>query len=74
MNAYRVVVGSEYNASRDIFLATAFHMTFYASDREVLKYLMVVANCPSGRIYEAKKVIMMGEQKKFPNHIPYSSN
>lgn len=74
MKSYRVVVGSEYHAGRDIFLATAFHMTFYATDMDVLKYLMVVANCPPGRTYEACKVLMAVEERRLYRFIDYSSN
>jgi len=74
MKAYRVVVGSEYNASRDIFLASAFHMTFYASDKRVLKYLIYISNCPSGRIYEADRIVTIAEEKKYPDFISNSPN
>ena len=54
--AYRVLTGSQYSPGDDTFIATVFHMTFYASDKDVLSYLMIISNCPNGRIYPSEQV------------------
>lgn len=56
MKAYRVLTGTAYVAPLDAFFPTVFHMTFYAKDKDVLKYLIFVSGSPSGRIIPARNV------------------
>lgn len=68
MKCYRLLTGSVYDAKTDSFVATIFHMRFYASDRNVLMYLITVAGAPSGRVIDADQVL--GEDNTPPKYPP----
>lgn len=56
LQPYRVITGSMFNPITDSFDWTAFHMTYWARDRQVLDFLIVASECPDGRIHSAYSV------------------
>jgi len=53
LGAFRVVTGCRHYMPDGEFMTAAFHMTFYAKDIKVLKYLITLANGPLGTIFLA---------------------
>jgi len=56
LGKFRVITGEQHDAGDGEFIATAFHMTFYAKDIRVLKFLITFAQSPLGSIVLADHV------------------
>lgn len=74
MKSYRVIYGTQFDAKRDEYIPLAFHMTFYAKDTDVLRFLMIASGCPSGRVFKARDVIEATEGDTEPGWVEPSAN
>jgi len=56
LGAFRVVTGCRHYEGGGNFLTAAYHMTFYAKDIHVLKFLITFAKGPLGTIFLADQI------------------
>lgn len=73
LGSFRVVTGQQHYAGYGEYIATAFHMTFYAKDIRTLKLLITLADCPTGTIYLADQ-IQESSHKNLPERVEFSAN